>query len=58
MNTFLLPFMVFVAVILIMLLFYWVWLNFIDRRNKAKKQHLQAIQNTVSSVGHSLGRRQ
>ena len=55
MNTFLLPFMVFVAVILIMLLFYWVWLNFIDRRNKAKKQHLQAIQNTVSSVGHSLG---
>ena len=54
MTTFLIPFFAFVAVMLIMLLLYWVWFHFFDRRNKAKKQRLQAIQNVVHSGGHSL----
>jgi tight adherence protein B len=54
MNTFLISFFAFVAVILIMLLVNGVWLHFFDRRNKAKKQHLQVIQNAVRPDGQSL----
>ena len=54
MTIFLISFLAFVAVMLIMQLFYVVWVRFFDRRNKAKKQHLQAIQNTVQSAGQIL----
>jgi tight adherence protein B len=54
MTTFLLTFFVFVAVMLFMLLVYGVWVHFFDRRNKAKKKRLQAIQNTVHPGGQSL----
>jgi tight adherence protein B len=53
-TTFLISFLAFVAVMLIMLLVYGVWVHFFDRRNKAKKQHLQSIQNTVQSGGQIL----
>jgi tight adherence protein B len=55
MTIFLISFMAFVAVMLIMQLFYVVWGRFFDRRNKAKKKHLQAIQNTVQPAGQILG---
>ena len=55
MNTFLISFLAFAAVMLIMLMAYGVWTHFFDRRNKAKKQQLQAIQTTAGSVGQSLG---
>ena len=58
MTTFLLSFFAFVTVMLIMLLLYWVWNHFFDRRNKAKKQHLQAIHNAVHRGGQSPGRAQ
>lgn len=54
MTTLLLPFFAFVAVMLVLLLLYSVWFHFFDRRNKAKKKRLQAIQNTVHSGGQSL----
>lgn len=49
MMTFLLSFVVFVAIVLIMFLLYWAWLNILDPRNKAKKERLQTIQNAVHS---------
>jgi len=55
MNTFLLPFLAFVAVMLIFLLLYLVWVNFFDKRNQAKKKRLQSIQNVVDLGGNSLG---
>ena len=54
MTTFLISFFAFVAVMLVLLLLYSVWFHFFDRRNKAKKKRLQAIQNTVHSGGQSL----
>jgi tight adherence protein B len=54
MATFLLPFFAFVAVMLIMLLLYWVWVHFFDPRSKAKKQHLQAVHNAVHWGGQNL----
>jgi tight adherence protein B len=53
MNTFLIPFLVFAAVILIMLLAYWVWGKFFDRLNKATKSRLQGIRNAVQGVERS-----
>ncbi len=52
MTTFLIPFFAFVAVMLIFLLFYGVWVNFFDRSNKEKKQRLQAIHDTLHRDGH------
>ena len=53
--TFLLPFFVFAAVMLILLLAYVVWGNFFDRRNKIKKKRLLAIHNAVHPGKQSLG---
>ena len=53
MTTFLISFFAFEAVMLIILLLYGVWVYFFDRRNKAKKQHLQAIHNAVHWAGQS-----
>jgi tight adherence protein B len=53
MTTFLIPFLVFAAVILIMLLAYWVWGKFFDRLNNATKKRLQEIQNTIQGVTQS-----
>ena len=55
MMTFLLPFFVFAAVMLILLLAYVVWGNFFDRRNKIKKKRLLAIHNAVHPGQQSLG---
>jgi tight adherence protein B len=55
MNTFLFLFVVFVAVVLIVSLLYWVWNNLLDRRNKAKKERLQAIRKAVYSSAPSIG---
>ena len=54
MTTFLISFFAFVAVMLIILLLYGMWIHFFDRRNKAKKQRLQAIYNAVHWGGQSL----
>ncbi len=54
MTTFLIPFFAFVAVILIFLLFYGVWVYLFDQRKKEKKHRLQAIHDTVHSDGQSL----
>jgi tight adherence protein B len=43
------------AVMLIMLLVYGLWVRFFDPRSQAKKQHLQAIHNTVQRGGQNLG---
>jgi tight adherence protein B len=51
MTTFLIPFFAFVAVMLIFLLFYGVWVNFFDSTNKEKKQRLQAIHDTLHRDG-------
>ncbi|MBN1929466.1 MAG: type II secretion system F family protein [Chlorobiaceae bacterium] len=53
MNQFLIPFVAFVAVMLIILLLYGVWVTFFDRLNKAKKNRLQAIHNAVQWGGQS-----
>jgi tight adherence protein B len=56
MNSLLFPLFAFVAVMLITLLVYGVWIFFFDRRNQAKKQQrLQAIHNTIHFGGQSLG---
>jgi len=54
MTTLLVAFFAFVAVMLIMLLLYGVWVHFFDRRSQARKQHVQAIQNAVHRGGQSL----
>jgi tight adherence protein B len=54
MTTFLVPFFAFVAVILIILLFYGVWNRFFSGLNKAKKERLQAIHNAVHLGGQNL----
>jgi tight adherence protein B len=54
MAKFLLPFLAFVAVMLIMMLAYWVWGSFFDRRSQAKKEHLQAVRNVVHYGGQNL----
>jgi tight adherence protein B len=54
MTTLLVAFFAFVAVMLIMLLLYGVWVHFFDHLNKAKKQRLQVIQETIQSGGQSL----
>ncbi|NTU67914.1 MAG: type II secretion system F family protein [Chlorobiaceae bacterium] len=55
MNKVLLPFLAFVAVMLIMLLLYGVWVYVFDRSNQArKKQRLQTIHNAVQPGGHNL----
>ncbi|NTW53712.1 MAG: type II secretion system F family protein [Chlorobaculum sp.] len=54
MSTFLIPFIAFVAVLLIMLLLYWVWERFFDVSKKAKKQRVQAINNAVHSTGQNV----
>lgn len=54
MTTFLIPVFVFVAVTLIMLLVYVLWVNFFDPRNKAKKERLQTIHNAVHRGGQRL----
>ncbi len=53
MSTFLISFLAFVAVMLIMLLFFGVWGHFFDPRNKAKKKRLQAIYNAVNCGGQT-----
>jgi len=40
---------------LLMLLGYGVWSNFFDRSNKAKKQRLVTIRNSLDSVGQNIG---
>lgn len=55
MTTFLIAFFAFMAVIMIMLLLYGVWIHFFDSHNKAKKKRLQAIHNAVHSGRQSLG---
>jgi tight adherence protein B len=55
MTTFLLLFLVFVAVVLIMLSLYWAWLNLFDPRNKAKKERLRTIHDAVHSNEQSRG---
>lgn len=47
MTTFLIPFLAFMAVMLIMLPGYMIWSRFMDPRNKAKKQRLVDIHNAV-----------
>jgi len=54
MITFLVPFFAFLAIILIILLFYGVWTHFFSTLNKAKKERLQAIHNAVHLGGQSL----
>ncbi|NTU68670.1 MAG: type II secretion system F family protein [Chlorobiaceae bacterium] len=54
MDKILLPFFAFVAVMLVMLLVYGVWVHFFDRRSQAKRQRLQAIHNVVHLGGQSL----
>ncbi len=54
MTTFLISFFAFVAVMLIMLLVYGVWAQFLGRRNKAKKKRMQSIHNAVHLGGQSL----
>lgn len=54
MTIFLISFFAFLAVMLIMLLLYGVWLHFFDLRNQAKKKHLQAIYNAVRQGGQSF----
>ncbi len=54
MTTFLIPFFVFVAVTLVTLLFYGVWIHFFDRSNKAKKERLLAIHSAVRGGGQRL----
>ena len=54
MRTFLIPFFAFSALILIMLVLYWVWTRFFDRRSQAKKKRLQAIHNAVHLGGQRL----
>ncbi|NTV01975.1 MAG: type II secretion system F family protein [Chlorobiaceae bacterium] len=55
MKTILIPVFAFIAVMLIMLLVYGVWVVFFDRSSKAKKQRLQAIHNAVHRDEQSLG---
>jgi tight adherence protein B len=54
MTIFLFSYIVFVAVVLILSLLYWVWINFFSPNNKAKKERLQTIQNAVHSSDPSL----
>jgi tight adherence protein B len=54
MTTFLVPFFVFVAVILFLLLIYGVWSRFFSGLNKAKKERLRAIHNAVHLGGQNL----
>ncbi len=54
MSTFLIPFFAFVAVMLIMLLLYGVWLLFFDKSKHLKKKRLQTIQNTFDSSRQSI----
>jgi tight adherence protein B len=54
MANFLLPFLAFASVMLIMLMSYWVWGRFFDRRSQAKKEHLQAVRNAVHFGGQNL----
>lgn len=54
MATFLISFIAFVAVTLFTLLLYGVWLRFFDRSNKAKKQRLQTVQETIHSAAQNL----
>lgn len=54
MRAFLIPFFAFMAVMLIMLLLYGVWLFFFDSHKKLKNQRLQSIQNTFNSTGQSI----
>lgn len=51
MMTFLIPFSAFLAVVLLMLLIYGVWIYFFDPRNKAKKKRLQSTLKTVHGGG-------
>ncbi|ASQ90250.1 pilus assembly protein TadB [Prosthecochloris sp. GSB1] len=55
MTTFFIPFLAFAAVLLVMLLLYWVWAHFFDPDRKAKKQRLQTIHDTVHWGGQRLG---
>ena len=55
MSTVLISFGFFIAVVLVTMLLYWVWSNFFSSRNKAKKERLQTIHNTVRSRETSLG---
>lgn len=54
MTTFLIPFLAFVAVMLVMLLVYGAWAHFFDSRNQEKKKRLQAIHNAVHWGGQSF----
>jgi len=54
MINFLIPFFAFVAVILITLLLYWAWSQFLDPRKKATKQRYQDIRNAVQGVEKSF----
>lgn len=49
MTTVLISCFVFVAVVLITALLYWIWTNFFSRQNKAKKERLRTIHNTLRS---------
>lgn len=53
MTTQMLPVLAFLAVMLTILLAYGVWTHWFDRSNKAKKQRLKSVQNTVSSGGQT-----
>ncbi|NTU49618.1 MAG: type II secretion system F family protein [Desulfobulbaceae bacterium] len=54
MMNFFIPFFAFLVVMVIMLLGYSMWAFFFDPRNKAKKQRLEVIQNTIHSVEQSI----
>ena len=51
MMTFLLPFLAFMAVVLIMLLIYGIWTLFFDPRKKAQNKRMQSVQKTVHGEG-------
>ena len=55
MTRFLISFFAFVAVMLIILLLYGLWVLLFDRRNKEKKHRLQTIRSVVQSGTQSLG---
>ncbi|HWR00720.1 MAG TPA: type II secretion system F family protein [Chlorobaculum sp.] len=55
MTRFLISFFAFMAVMLIMLLLYGLWLLIFDSQKKAKKRRLQTIKSVVQSGTQSLG---
>lgn len=48
-------FFVFMAVVLVTMLLYWIWSNFFDSRNKAKKERLHTIHAAVHASDPNIG---